>query len=107
LQAVQDTVDQLGSLQAIARQQAEQQAAQSHAEAAYALATERYRAGLGNYLNVLAAESAVLNQRRQAVDLRARTLETQFSLVRALGGSLQPANPNVTQNASQKSGDPA
>jgi NodT family efflux transporter outer membrane factor (OMF) lipoprotein len=107
LQAVQDTVDQLGSLQAIARQQAEQQAAQSHAEAAYALATERYRAGLGNYLNVLAAESAVLNQRRQAVDLRARTLDTQFSLVRALGGSLQPANPNVTQNASQKSGDPA
>ncbi|MFX9150184.1 hypothetical protein ABTN49_19355, partial [Acinetobacter baumannii] len=80
----------LGSLQAIARQQTEQRAAQGHTEAAYALATERYRAGLGNSLNVLAAETAVLNQRRQAVDLQARTLDAQFSLVRAVGGSLQP-----------------
>lgn len=91
LQAVQEVADQLGSLQAIARQQAEQRSAQGHTEAAYALATERYRAGLGNYLNVLAAETAVLNQRRQAVDLQARTFDAQFTLVRALGGSLQPA----------------
>ncbi|WP_290902419.1 efflux transporter outer membrane subunit [Aquabacterium sp.] len=122
LQAVQESVDQLGSLQAIARQQAEQRSAQGHTEAAYALATERYRAGLGNYLNVLAAETAVLNQRRQAVDLQARTFDTQFSLVRALGGSLQPAatastastastSPSEAQTPSQtlpqKSGDPA
>lgn len=97
LQAVQEVADQLGSLQAIARQQAEQRSAQAHTEAAYALATERYRAGLGNYLNVLAAETAVLNQRRQAVDLQARTFDAQFSLVRALGGSLQPATVAATQ----------
>lgn len=119
LQAVQEAVDQLGSLQAIARQQAEQRSAQGHTEAAYALATERYRAGLGNYLHVLAAETAVLNQRRQAVDLQARAFDTQFSLVRALGGSLQPAatastaptSPSEAQTPSQtlpqKSGDPA
>ena len=122
LQAVQEAVDQLGSLQAIARQQAEQRSAQGHAEAAYALASERYRAGLGNYLNVLAAETAVLNQRRQAVDLQARTFDAQFSLVRALGGSLQPlaaaptastasTSPSEAQKPSQtlpqKSGDPA
>ncbi|MCH8180703.1 MAG: efflux transporter outer membrane subunit [Proteobacteria bacterium] len=113
LQAVQETADQLGSLQAIARQQTEQRAAQGHTEAAYALATERYRAGLGNYLNVLAAETAVLNQRRQAVDLQARTLDAQFGLVRALGGAVQPtalpaaATSSSTQKLSQKSGDPA
>lgn len=117
LQAVQETVDQLGSLQAIARQQTEQRAAQGHTEAAYALATERYRAGLGNYLNVLAAETAVLNQRRQAVDLQARTLDAQFSLVRAVGGSLQPGGaaapaaaitPSTTDaKQTHKSGDPA
>mgnify|MGYP002133569934 FL=1 len=97
LQAVQEVADQLGSLQAIARQQAEQRSAQTHTEAAYALATERYRAGLGNYLNVLAAETAVLNQRRQAVDLQARTFDAQFTLVRALGGSLQPATVAATE----------
>jgi len=47
---------------------------------------QRYKAGLGNYLQVLAAESAVLSQRRQAVDLMARALDTQAALARALGG---------------------
>lgn len=51
---------------------------------------QRYRAGLGNYLNVLTAESTVLAQRRQAVDLAARALETQVGLARALGGGWQP-----------------
>jgi NodT family efflux transporter outer membrane factor (OMF) lipoprotein len=90
LQAVQESADQLASLQSIARQQAEQGDAQSLSEAAYVLAKERFSAGLGNYLDVLTVEAAVLSQRRQAVDLQARALDAQFSLVRALGGSLQP-----------------
>lgn len=49
-----------------------------------------YQAGLGNYLNVLTAESSVLAQRRLAVDLTARTLETQVALIRALGGGYAP-----------------
>jgi NodT family efflux transporter outer membrane factor (OMF) lipoprotein len=107
LQAVQEAVDQLGSLQAVARQQAEQAAAQGHADAAYALATERYRAGLGNYLHVLSTETAVLSQRRQAVDLQARALDLQFGLVRALGGSVQPtqaaqANPSANRQLSER-----
>ena len=48
------------SVQSIARQQAEQRAAQSAAEAAYDIAVQRYGAGLGNYLNVLTAETTVL-----------------------------------------------
>lgn len=120
LQAVQEATDHLGSLQAIARQQAEQTAAQGHADAAYALATERYRAGLGNYLHVLTAESAVLGQRRQAVDLQARALDLQFGLVRALGGGVPsptslsmptplsvPTSASVPQRVPQQSGDPA
>ncbi|MCY1384777.1 efflux transporter, outer membrane factor (OMF) lipoprotein, NodT family [compost metagenome] len=51
---------------------------------------QRYRAGLGNYLNVLTAETAVLAQRRLAVDLAARALDTQVGLARALGGGWQP-----------------
>ena len=49
-------------------------------------AQERYRAGLGNYLVVLSTESQVLAQRRLAVDLRARQLDTRLVLMKALGG---------------------
>lgn len=86
IDAVRDVADQLTSAKAITRQQTEQTAAQSSAESAYAISIQRYQAGLGNYLNVLSAETAVLTQRRQAVDLAARALDTQVQLIRALGG---------------------
>jgi NodT family efflux transporter outer membrane factor (OMF) lipoprotein len=86
LDAIRDTADQLTSAQSIARQQSEQRQAQAAAEAAYDLATQRYKAGLGTYLNVLAAETAVLNQRRLGVDLAARALDNQVALFHALGG---------------------
>jgi len=84
--AVRDVADQLASTKAIERQQVEQKAAQQSAEAAYAIAVQRYEAGLGNYLNVLNAETAVLTQRKLAVDLAARSVDTQIQLIRALGG---------------------
>lgn len=86
IDAVRDVGDQLASSKAIARQQGEQQAAQAAAETAYAIALQRYQAGLGNYLGVLSAETGVLAQRRQGVDLAARALDTQVQLIRALGG---------------------
>jgi len=91
LDAVRDTADQIASSQSIARQQSEQRTAQAAAEGAYEIALQRYKAGLGTYLNVLSAESAVLNQRRLAVDLAARSLDTQVALVRALGGGYRAA----------------
>lgn len=86
IQAVREVADQLASSQAIARQQLEQRAAQHAAEGAYAIAVQRYKAGLGNYLNVLTAETSVLAQRRLALDLASRALDTQLALMHALGG---------------------
>ena len=40
----------------------------------------------GSYLVVLSAESTVLAQRRLGVDLKARALDNQVQLIRALGG---------------------
>ncbi len=91
IDAVRDAADQVSSAQSIARQQAEQRAAQTAAEGAYDIAVQRYSAGLGNYLNVLTAETAVLAQRRLAVDLAARALDTQVGRARALGGGWQAA----------------
>jgi NodT family efflux transporter outer membrane factor (OMF) lipoprotein len=101
LDAIRDTADQLASAQSIARQQAEQASAQQAAEAAYDIALQRYKAGLGTYLNVLSAETGVLAQRRLAVDLAARALDTQVGLVRALGGGAggAPAGPTLAAAA--------
>lgn len=86
IEAVREVADQLASTQAIQRQLLEQRSALAFAENAYEIAVQRYDAGLGNYLSVLIAETAVLNQRRQGVDLAARALDTQVALIRALGG---------------------
>jgi NodT family efflux transporter outer membrane factor (OMF) lipoprotein len=97
LDAIRDTADQVASSRSITRQQTEQRDAQAAAESAYEIALQRYKAGLGTYLNVLTAETAVLNQRRLAVDLAARALDTQVALIRALGGGVrtEPATPAV------------
>ncbi|MDH4051851.1 MAG: efflux transporter outer membrane subunit, partial [Rubrivivax sp.] len=86
VEAARQAADQIGALQSIERQQLQQTSAQDRAEQAYALATQRYRAGLGSYLTVLNVEAALLSQRRLAADLRARLLDAQIALARALGG---------------------
>jgi NodT family efflux transporter outer membrane factor (OMF) lipoprotein len=90
LEAVHEVADRLSSAQAIRRQQTEQRAALASAETAYSIALQRYQAGLGNYLSVLSAEAPVLQQRRQGVDLAARSLDTQVQILNAVGGDLKP-----------------
>ena len=86
LDAVKEAGDAMASIQSLTRQQALQDDAVASAEKAYRFAQERYRAGLGNYLVVLSTENQVLAQRRLAVDLRARQLDTRLQLMKALGG---------------------
>ena len=94
LEAVHEVADRISSSQAVRRQQVQQGAAQAATETAYAIALQRYQAGLGNYLNVLSAEAPVLAQRRQGVDLAARALDTQVQILHAIGGDLTQATPN-------------
>ena len=86
IDAVRDAADQIASLQSTARQQRAQAQAQVASESAYDLAMQRYRAGLATYLTVLSAENNVLAQRRLGADLKARALDGQVGLARALGG---------------------
>ncbi|MBG6074281.1 NodT family efflux transporter outer membrane factor (OMF) lipoprotein [Polaromonas sp. CG_9.11] len=101
IDAVRDVADQVASSQTISRQQAEQHAAQDAAESAYDIAVQRYKAGLGNYLNVLAAETSVLAQRRLGVDLAGRALDTQVALIRALGGGYASGSMPAAQENSK------
>ena len=86
LGAAKEAADAIDSSQSVERQWAEQSKALGSTERAHALAQQRFEAGLGNRLAVLSAESAVLAQRRLAIDLQARQLENRANLMRALGG---------------------
>ena len=94
LDAVHEVADRISSNQAVRSQQQQQSAALAAAETAYAIAQDRYKAGLSTYLSVLSAEAPVLAQRRQGVDLAARALDTQVQILHAIGGDLQPATSN-------------
>jgi NodT family efflux transporter outer membrane factor (OMF) lipoprotein len=92
IDALRDIADQLASTRAVETQWREQQAALASAEAAYDLAQQRYRAGLSTYLTVLTAELSVEQQRRSAVDLKARRYTLDVELARALGGGFRAAD---------------
>jgi NodT family efflux transporter outer membrane factor (OMF) lipoprotein len=100
IDAVREVADHIGSAQSIERQQAEQAQAQLAMEAAYDVALQRYKAGLGPYLTVLSAEGAVLQQRRLGVELKGRALDTRVGLAKALGGHWPTAQPASLANAS-------
>jgi outer membrane protein TolC len=86
VEALHDVVDQLTSMRFVGEQREEQRLALGSAQEAYDLAVLSYRNGLGNYLQVLSAESQVLAQKSLAADLDARSLVLSVNLIRALGG---------------------
>jgi NodT family efflux transporter outer membrane factor (OMF) lipoprotein len=92
LDAVREVVDRLASLRSVDTQSTEALAGLSAAEEAYGVAVARYRAGLGNYLQVLAAETQVLDQRNVRADLHYRELDLSIDLIRALGGGFNEAS---------------
>jgi NodT family efflux transporter outer membrane factor (OMF) lipoprotein len=89
LDAVREVVDRLASLRSVGTQNAEARTGLSAAEEAYGVAVARYRAGLGNYLQVLSAETQVLDQRNLQAELRYRELDLSIDLIRALGGGFE------------------
>lgn len=95
LDAVREVADLLVSSRSLQVQAQEQAQAQTAAETAYDLALQRYRAGLGNYLTVLSAQTGVLTQRRAAVDLKARAWDLDINLIRALGGGFDAESAEV------------
>jgi len=91
IEAMREVADQAQAMKSLVTQHVQQTQALTAAEGAYSIAQQRYNAGLGTYLNVLFAESAVLMQRRQVTDLQAQELLAQAGLAQALGGGWQPA----------------
>jgi len=86
LDAVREVADVVANWRALERETLEQQLALDDAQRSYELTTERYRAGLDNYLSVLSSQNQVLLAQGLRAELESRRLSFSVDLVRALGG---------------------
>jgi outer membrane protein TolC len=90
--AVQEVEDSLAALRLLEREAETQDRAVQAAERSLMQATNRYRGGVVTYLEVIAAQSAALDNERTAVMLQARRLSSSVSLIKALGGGWRVAD---------------
>jgi NodT family efflux transporter outer membrane factor (OMF) lipoprotein len=86
--ALRDVVDQISSIQSLQAQWRDQQEAVTTAQAADALARQRYAKGISTYLQVLATQGQLQTQQKAMLALQARALQLDASLARALGGGV-------------------
>jgi NodT family efflux transporter outer membrane factor (OMF) lipoprotein len=93
IDAVHEVADVVTNWHALDSESAEQQRALAAAQRAYELTTERYRAGLDNYLTVLSTENQLLFAQAAGAELAAQRLTFSVNLARALGGGYSPPAP--------------
>ena len=86
LRSLQDVEDSLSTLRILREESDVQASAVAAAERSVAQATNRYRGGVATYLEVIAAQSAALNNERTALSLLSRRLSASVLLIKALGG---------------------
>jgi outer membrane protein TolC len=86
LAAFQEVEDNLAALRILSRELEHQEAAVKAAERSLALATERYKAGIDPYLNVITAQTTLLTNRQAALNLRMQQMTASVQLIKALGG---------------------
>ena len=91
--AVRDVVDQVATVRTLKARQEQVAQALASAERAEDLSVARYRAGVGNYLEVLLTDRQVLVERALDAELRARRLDADVDLIHALGGGYENPAP--------------
>jgi NodT family efflux transporter outer membrane factor (OMF) lipoprotein len=94
--ALHEVADALQATRSLDAQIASMTQARDAAQAAWQLASTRYHAGLGNQLDVLAAQRPLLQFDQQLAALHAQRLAATVDLDRALGGGLALVPPDTT-----------
>lgn len=84
--ALRDVADAYANRRAVEDELADARMALASGEKAYAVLTARYKAGIAPYIELLGAETALIEQRRAVADFEATALVYDIALVRALGG---------------------
>ncbi|WP_368644269.1 efflux transporter outer membrane subunit [Castellaniella ginsengisoli] len=86
LGALREVADARDSIKSLHEQIRHQEASMKAITSAYDVALGRYKAGLGNFVQVLLAQSEALNQTVKTTDLHARAYLLDVQLATALGG---------------------
>jgi len=95
LDALKQVADQLVTLHSLDLQQVDVDQSLATARQSDALATEGFRRGLTDYLNVLNAQARLLAEEQNQQRLQARRLDAYAGLMAALGGGvLDASNPS-------------
>jgi NodT family efflux transporter outer membrane factor (OMF) lipoprotein len=93
IEAVNDVANVVNNWDGLIRESNEALIAEDAAQSAYSITTERYRAGLDNYLTVLSSENQVFFTQALRAQLLAREMNLTADLVRALGGGYSADTP--------------
>ncbi|SEO36703.1 MULTISPECIES: efflux transporter outer membrane subunit [unclassified Luteibacter] len=88
--ALNEVSDDLSALDSTGTQIAAQQRAQDAAQQAYDLSQQRYKAGVGSYLESLIVRQQLLQAEQRMAALRAQQVDTSVQLIQALGGGFRP-----------------
>ncbi len=108
LTAFQQVEDNLAALRVLTETIEQQDSAIASAGRNLEEAEVRYNSGLDPYLNVIAAQSAVLNDQQTAVNFRAQRMVASIQLIKALGGGWDAAQiPSAKQLSAVIHDEPA
>lgn len=88
--AVNQVADDLSALRSLQQQIDAQQRAQDAASEAWQLAQQRYKAGVGSYLEALSVRQQLLTAERGSASLKAQQVDLSVQLIQALGGGFHP-----------------
>ena len=86
LTAFQQVEDNLAALRILERETEQQDEAADSAKNNLRIFTDRYIGGRDNYLQVITAQTAYLDNERNQVEIRRRRMDASVLLVKALGG---------------------
>lgn len=90
LGAFQEVEDNLAALHILEQEAQVQNEAVQSARLSVEFATNQYKAGIVNYLNVISAQTTALGNERTAVELLNRRMNASVLLIKALGGGWEP-----------------
>jgi NodT family efflux transporter outer membrane factor (OMF) lipoprotein len=86
LTAFQEVEDNLAALRILEKEAQQQQEATTSAEESLQLFTNRYEGGVDNYLQVITAQTVLLANQRNDIDIERRRMDASVLLVKAVGG---------------------
>ena len=104
LTAFQQVEDNLAALRILDTEVQQQDNAIKSSDRNLKLASDRYRAGIDPYLNVITAQTTLLSNQRTALTLRMEQMTRSVQLIEALGGSWDSSQLPTPQQIRSKPG---